>query len=694
MPSSSQDVNNEARDLSFHVNALHQSGSGQQPQPTDTLFPSSSHSPMEGVESDKKGKGKQTSKDSSLLQPPGRKLCVRHQRMADEGTNLRLQKTLDELPITERETVNMIWSTFSSSSASRRALILQGILTMCCQSQLSLLSEMLKQINRVDPFSLFPREVSLKVLGFLDAQSLTRAAQVSHQWRSLADDDILWKAMCEQHIEKKCTKCGWGLPLLERRRTTPSSSDSPSPNKRSADDDDDSERPSKRARSDSPHPYSDVLSSQSFARPSTSSIFQNLTRLSRSSTPASDTSRSSRRRTTKPWKDVYSERLTIERNWRRGRSTVRVIQGHTDGIMCLQYNEKMCHPAFPVLITGSYDRTVRVWNMETGQEMRRLLGHTRAVRALQFDECKLVTGSMDRTLRLWNWRTGECIRTLEGHSGGVVCLHFDSNVLVSGSVDKTVKVWNFRTGDCFTLRGHLDWVNAVLLWDAPPGSLDFNAGGEVDTSMPTPSVDPGKMLFSASDDGSIRLWDLTSRVCVRKFEGHVGQVQSIQLAWMDGSECRRDELESIRQTSVELEDSSTDGSHTPSDQAHSLFNFPASTEQLMTPPPVDASSRRPGSPPLPFNSSAYLPNLNSNPDATASESSVSSSGPVPILISGSLDNTIKLWDINTGGHIKTLFGHIEGVWSISSDKLRLVSASHDKTIKVCVPKVLELLPPC
>jgi F-box/WD-40 domain protein MET30 len=54
----------------------------------------------------------------------------------------------------------------------------------------------------------------------------------------------------------------------------------------------------------------------------------------------------------------------------------------------------------------------------------------------------------------------------------------------------------------------------------------------------------------------------------------------------------------------------------------------------------------------------------------------------PFLISGSLDNTIKIWDIESGKAIRTFFGHIEGVWSVACDKLRLVSGSHDRTIKV------------
>ncbi|CAE6490210.1 unnamed protein product [Rhizoctonia solani] len=212
---------------------------------------------------------------------------------------------------------------------------------------------------------------------------------------------------------------------------------------------------------------------------------------------------------------------------------------------------------------------------------------------------------MDHTLKVWNWRNGTCVRTLEGHTEGVVCLNYDSNVLASGSVDTTVKVWNFRTGECFTLRGHRDWVNAVHLWDGP-GS-EAKGDQELD-------IDPGKMLFSASDDGSIRLWDLNLRTCVRQFTGHVGQVQSIRLVMLDGG-CGDDDKQARQQEKDEKKQEDKNG-------------------------------------------------------------------PVPVLISGSLDNTIRIWDVESGKARKTLFGHIEGVWSVQSDKLRVVSASHDRTIKV------------
>ena len=590
-----------------------------------------------------------------------RKLCVRHQRMADEGTNLKLQQvrlyspmlysahlhpqSLDALPLSEREAVNAIWSNFSSSSHPRRALILQGLLTMCCFSQLSLLTEQLAHLIRIDPFVVLPREVALKILGYLDATSLCRAAQVSKRWRCLADDNILWRVICEQHIGQKCHKCGWGLPILERRRAAhrpKSISPCPSPSpfsssqltssislKRSAQDlSDILSSPMKRQRSEGCMPES---SSAVYDSPNPSVDANSLP----SSLLAPNPSLPQIPSVTRPWKDVYSERMAVERNWRRGRCTVHTFKGHTNAVMCLQFSETLSHPAFPVLITGSCDRTIRVWNLESGVELHCLRGHTRAIRALQFDEVKLITGSMDSTLKVWDWRRGKCIRTLSGHTEGVVCLNFDSNVLASGSFDSTIKVWNLRTGGAFTLRGHSDWVNAVQLWDSRPetrasfvDSFIFDVAGSASplSGSASSQIDRGKMLFSASDDGTIRLWDLNLRTCVRQFEGHRAQVQTIKLLL------------------VEAYDEET--------AADTVEPTPDSVVADSTP------ELRPG-----FETGTLQHKK-------------------PILVSGSLDNTIKIWDIDTAKAQQTYFGHIEGVCGVASDKMRLVSASHDRTIKV------------
>ncbi|KAF8334328.1 WD40 repeat-like protein [Cantharellus anzutake] len=555
--------------------------------------------------------------------PPPRQLCVRHKRMADEGVSLKLQKSLDSLPVSERETVSTLWSMFSSSTHAHRQIILQGLLTMCCSSQLSLLNEQVPQLLRIDPFLAFPREVSLQVLKYLDATSLTRAARVSKLWKSIAYDDILWRNMCEQHIEKTCTRCGWGLPLLERKRLKArkmqaASSPSPGFEKRQSCDGDGSASggsPSAKRRklSESPDPVP-----QSSPAACISAVLD---------TP------------TRPWKEVYSERVKVEKNWRHGKYFVRTLKGHTNGVMCLQYSDTLSHPNFPILMTGSFDRTVRIWNVETGREIGCLRGHQRAIRALQFDEAKLITGSMDKTLKIWNWRTGECIRTLEGHAEGVICLTFDDDVLVSGSVDATVRIWNFRTGAFHTLRGHRDWINAVVLWDGKP----VPTPGDCDVS----DIDSAKLLFSASDDGAIRLWDLPTRECIREFTGHMAQVQSIKLAY------------------VEDDDGGSESGSIPS-----LHLGPPVTR------PVTHWEER---------AAAHLNEGESTPLTSTAVGELFSPrkrGPYAVLMSGSLDNTMKMWDIESATCLKTYFGHIEGLWAVDVDKRHLVSASHDRTIKI------------
>ena len=68
----------------------------------------------------------------------------------------------------------------------------------------------------------------------------------------------------------------------------------------------------------------------------------------------------------------------------------------------------------------------------------------------------MASGSLDKTVKLWNVQSGDCVRTLEGHSSGVISVAWsgDSQTLASGSHDKTVKLWNVQTGDCIATFDH------------------------------------------------------------------------------------------------------------------------------------------------------------------------------------------------------------------------------------------------
>ncbi|KAI8336638.1 hypothetical protein BC941DRAFT_461508 [Chlamydoabsidia padenii] len=566
-----------------------------------------------------------------------RKLCYRHRpdlikkRMPDAFDFNLVQKQMEELGTNDRAAITHIWSLFSAAPADQRMLILKGLLSTCCMPQLSFLHDEIKPLLRIDFVSILPHEVSLQIFSYMDAKSLCYAAQVSRSWRSLADDDALWHRMCEQHIDKKCTKCGWGLPLLDKKRQTV--------RKRSLTTSSQSSSSTTTINNTNPPPVDSLRTPcgpTTYQDKDTESTNDNNKRLKVDSSSSSFDSFSNdtslrpplapspgqgvilRRR---PWKEVYSERLKVERNWRNNKYTVRTLAGHTDGVMCVQFCDSS-----NIVITGGYDKTIRIFNMETGELIRSLKGHTRCIRALQFDETKLVSGSMDATVKIWDRHTGECIRTLEGHTGGVLSLHFDCRLMVSGSTDHTIRVWNFQAGECSTLTGHTEWVNSVRLC-------------------------PQNQLVSGSDDSTVRLWDLQTRTCLREFKGHVGQVQ-IALPSPKGFTHRLLGEEVI----IDTNQRRTNGFRPGCDTTRTSLNNPIMTA-----------------------AAAAAANETSRKSTTDKSAALSDA---PIILSASLDNTVKIWNMETGACVRTLFGHVEGVWGLAYDTLRIVSGSHDKTIRV------------
>ncbi|KAF4744417.1 Dynein assembly factor with WDR repeat domains 1 [Perkinsus olseni] len=106
-------------------------------------------------------------------------------------------------------------------------------------------------------------------------------------------------------------------------------------------------------------------------------------------------------------------------------------------------------------ITGSYDRTCRVWDTMTGDELVSLEGHRNVVYALAFNNPfgdKIITGSFDKTARIWDAESGQCLHVLVGHTTEIVCVAFSprGTVAATGSMDRTAKLWSVETGKLAT----------------------------------------------------------------------------------------------------------------------------------------------------------------------------------------------------------------------------------------------------
>jgi len=97
----------------------------------------------------------------------------------------------------------------------------------------------------------------------------------------------------------------------------------------------------------------------------------------------------------------------------------------------------------PVLISGSLDNTVKVWDIRSGKATKTLFGHIEGVWAVASDRLRLVSGSHDRTIKVWAREDGRCTATLVGHRGAVTCLALGEDMIISGSDDGDVRLWNF-----------------------------------------------------------------------------------------------------------------------------------------------------------------------------------------------------------------------------------------------------------
>jgi hypothetical protein len=127
------------------------------------------------------------------------------------------------------------------------------------------------------------------------------------------------------------------------------------------------------------------------------------------------------------------------------RSTLR---GHTARVTSVAFS-----PDGQFVVTGSVDKTARIWNADSGQLFRTLTGHTNTINAVAWysDDTRnwIATGSSDQSIRIWDGLTGQLIRTLGGAAGRTTAVAFspDGATIVSGHTDGSVRFWNSETGE-------------------------------------------------------------------------------------------------------------------------------------------------------------------------------------------------------------------------------------------------------
>ncbi|MED6220406.1 hypothetical protein PIB30_044508 [Stylosanthes scabra] len=222
------------------------------------------------------------------------------------------------------------------------------------------------------------------------------------------------------------------------------------------------------------------------------------------------------------------------------------LEGPGGGIEWLKW-----HPRGHVLLAGSEDSTVWMWNAERAAFLNMFAGHGASVTCGDFtpDGKILCTGSDDATLRIWNPKSGENIHVVRGHpyhTEGLTCLSISSSstLALTGSKDGSAHVVNISTGKVINLVApHADSIECVGFapsdsW-AAIGSMDQNLviwDIEHSLSRATCNHEDGvtclawldsSFLATGCVDGNVRLWDSRSGECTATFRGHQHAIQSL-----------------------------------------------------------------------------------------------------------------------------------------------------------------------
>ncbi len=203
------------------------------------------------------------------------------------------------------------------------------------------------------------------------------------------------------------------------------------------------------------------------------------------------------------------------------------LKGHSAPIQALAIS-----PKGYIVASGSMDRSIRLWNLKTGQLLHRFLGHSDTIHTLSISPNgrKLVSGSQDRTILAWNLTTQTMVDRFFSHSGspyshrggGVYSVAYspDGCIIASASEDKTLKLWNQRNGELlYRLDEHLDRVLCVTFTQIESNSLHLNSHLE---------FHPKSSLFaSGSADGLIKIWQFGYLKSLQTLNGHSAAVYTL-----------------------------------------------------------------------------------------------------------------------------------------------------------------------
>ncbi|NJM87173.1 MAG: hypothetical protein HC847_08235 [Hydrococcus sp. RU_2_2] len=326
-----------------------------------------------------------------------------------------------------------------------------------------------------------------------------------------------------------------------------------------------------------------------------------------------------------------------------------ILKGHEDRV-----NAVAVSPDGQKIVSGSWDKTLRLWNPEGNPIEKPFRGHEGEITSVAFsgDGKTIASGSGDGTVRLWNAKGIAIGMPMWGHEGDVTSVAFsqDGQIIASGGVDGTVRLWDLQgnsigqpfyghEGDITSVAFSGDGQTiasgggdgTVRLWDLQGTPIGEPFRGHEDKVAGIAFSPDGQLIASGSWDATVKLWDLQGKAIGKPFRGHDDYVIAIA-----------------------FDPQGTTIASGSSDKTIRLW---------------DLHGNRIGKPLRGHKSS--IRSLIFSPDGTT-------------IISASTDKTLRLWDMTGNAIARPFQGHDVSVWSVafSHDGQLLVSGGGDGTVRV------------
>ncbi|KNC86019.1 U5 small nuclear ribonucleoprotein [Sphaeroforma arctica JP610] len=230
-----------------------------------------------------------------------------------------------------------------------------------------------------------------------------------------------------------------------------------------------------------------------------------------------------------------------------------VLSGHTNAVMQVDFAS-----GGGELLSCSADKFLALWNVSTGERIKKIRGHTAVVNSCCPSRVGTLacSGSDDGTVKLWDFREKKAVATLSNrYQVTGVCFSADAQRIYSGSIENTIKCWDLRKNEVeYHMNGHTDTVtgvelspdgnhllsnamdNSVRTWDVRPYKADnrlekifTGATHNFEKNLLKCSWDPsGKMVTAGSADRLVCVWDAKSAKMLYRLPGHTGTVNDVK----------------------------------------------------------------------------------------------------------------------------------------------------------------------